>query len=40
MNPSDFHIILAIGIVISLLIEEFVGVSTGGMIVPGYWLVI
>lgn len=35
MNPSDFHIILAIGIVISLLIEEFVGVSTGGMIVPG-----
>ena len=35
MNPSDFYIILAIGIVISLLIEEFVGVSTGGMIVPG-----
>lgn len=35
MNPSDFYIMLAIGIVISLLIEEFVGVSTGGMIVPG-----
>lgn len=35
MNPSDFYIILAIGIVFSLLMEEFVGVSVGGMIVPG-----
>lgn len=35
MNLSDFYIMLALGIVISLLIEEFVGVSTGGMIIPG-----
>lgn len=35
MNPSDFYIVLVLGVVISLLMEEFVGVSTGGMIVPG-----
>lgn len=35
MSVSDFYIILTIGVVISLLIEEFLGVSTGGMIVPG-----
>lgn len=35
MNLSDFYIILVIGIVVSLLMEEFIGVSAGGMIVPG-----
>lgn len=35
MNPSDFYIILSIGIVTGLLMEEFIGVSAGGMIVPG-----
>ncbi|NLW52565.1 MAG: poly-gamma-glutamate biosynthesis protein PgsC [Tissierellia bacterium] len=35
MNISDYYIILIIGIVVSLLMEEFAGVSTGGMIVPG-----
>ncbi|HLR20815.1 MAG TPA: poly-gamma-glutamate biosynthesis protein PgsC/CapC [Tissierellaceae bacterium] len=35
MNLSDFYVFLTLGVVISLLVEEFVGVSTGGMIVPG-----
>src|SRR5699024_8438240 len=35
MNLSSFYIILALGIVVSLLMEEFIGVSPGGMIVPG-----
>lgn len=35
MNISDYYIILIIGIVVSLLMEEIAGVSTGGMIVPG-----
>lgn len=35
MNISDYYVMLVIGIVVSLLIEEFAGVSTGGLIVPG-----
>ncbi len=34
MILSDFYIVLAVGIVVSLLIHEFIGVSPGGMIVP------
>lgn len=34
MNISDFYVALALSVVVSLLIEEFIGVSTGGMIVP------
>lgn len=34
MNPSDFYIALIIGVFISLVVEELVGVSTGGMITP------
>ena len=36
MNVTDFYLALVIGLTISLLIEEFIGVSAGGMIVPGY----
>lgn len=36
MEVSYFYIALIIGLCISLLIEEFTGISAGGMIVPGY----
>ncbi|MDO4594435.1 MAG: poly-gamma-glutamate biosynthesis protein PgsC [Tissierellia bacterium] len=36
MNATDLYIAIAIGITISLLVESFVGVSAGGMIVPAY----
>ncbi|MDD6022788.1 MAG: poly-gamma-glutamate biosynthesis protein PgsC [Oscillospiraceae bacterium] len=36
MNITEFYIALAVGVVLSLLVEEFVGVSCGGIIVPGY----
>lgn len=35
MNISDYYLALALSVVVSLLIEEYLGVSTGGMIVPG-----
>ncbi len=35
MNLSDYYVVLALGVVVGILIEEFIGVSTGGMIVPG-----
>jgi len=35
MNLSDYYVLLALGVVVSLLIEEFTGVSPGGMITPG-----
>lgn len=35
MNISDFYVVLALSVVVSLLVEELIGVSTGGMIVPG-----
>lgn len=36
MDVTYFYLALVIGLVISLLIEEFFGISAGGMIVPGY----
>lgn len=35
MNLSDYYVMLVVGVAVSLFIEEFVGVNTGGMIVPG-----
>ena len=35
MNPSDYYLALIFGVLLSMLIEELLGVSTGGMIVPG-----
>lgn len=35
MNPSDFYLALIFGILLSMLMEELLGVSSGGMIVPG-----
>ena len=35
MNPSDFYLALIFGVLLSMLMEELLGVSTGGMIVPG-----
>ena len=36
MDATYFYLALVIGLVISLLIEEFLGINAGGMIVPGY----
>lgn len=36
MEATYFYLALVIGLFISLLIEEFAGISAGGMIVPGY----
>lgn len=36
MNITDFYIALIVGLTISLLVEELIGISCGGMIVPGY----
>lgn len=36
MEVSYFYLALAVGLTISLLTEEFFGISAGGMIVPGY----
>lgn len=36
MDVTYFYLALVIGLAISLLIEEYIGVSAGGMIVPGY----
>ena len=36
MDATYFYLALVIGLVISLLIEEYFGISAGGMIVPGY----
>lgn len=34
MNPSDYYLALIFGVLISLLIEEVLGVAAGGMIAP------
>lgn len=34
MSLSDYYVLLVVGIVVSLLVEELSGVSTGGLIVP------
>lgn len=36
MEASYFYLALVIGLFISLLMEEILGISAGGMIVPGY----
>ena len=36
MDATYFYLALVIGLVISLLIEEYLGINAGGMIVPGY----
>lgn len=36
MNITHFYLAIIIGAVLSLLTEEFVGISCGGIIVPGY----
>lgn len=36
MNITHFYLAIIIGSVLSLLTEEFVGISCGGIIVPGY----
>lgn len=36
MDISQFYIAIIIGTVLSLLVEEFFGISCGGIIVPGY----
>ena len=36
MDATYFYLALVIGLVISLLVEEFIGINCGGMIVPGY----
>lgn len=40
MNATYFYLALVIGLFISLLIEEFFGVSAGGMIIPGYLAIV
>lgn len=35
MNLSDYYVVLALSVFLSLLVEEFIGVSAGGLIVPG-----
>lgn len=36
MNITEFYIALLVGLLLSLAIEEFIGVSSGGVIVAGY----
>lgn len=36
MVVSEFYIALTVGLVVSLLIQEVLGVACGGIIVPGY----
>lgn len=36
MEATYFYLTLVTGLIISLLIEEFIGITAGGMIVPGY----
>ena len=36
MDATYFYLALVIGLVISLLVEEFFGINCGGMIVPGF----
>ena len=36
MVVSEFYIALTVGLVVSLLIQELLGVACGGIIVPGY----
>ena len=36
MVVSEFYIALTVGLVVSLLIQELLGVTCGGIIVPGY----
>lgn len=36
METTYFYLALVIGLAISLLMEELIGISAGGMIVPGY----
>lgn len=40
MEATYFYLALVIGLVVSLLIEQIFGVSTGGMIVPGYLAIV
>ncbi|MGN0422548.1 MAG: poly-gamma-glutamate biosynthesis protein PgsC [Lachnospiraceae bacterium] len=40
MDATYFYLALVIGLFISLLAEEFFGVSVGGMIVPGYLAIV
>lgn len=40
MDVTYFYMALVIGLCISLLIEEFFGISAGGMIVPGYLAIV
>lgn len=35
MNPSDYYLALIFSVLLSMLMEELLGVSSGGMIVPG-----
>ncbi len=36
MDVTEFYLAIVIGIVLSLLVEEFIGITCGGMIVPAY----
>ena len=36
MDATYFYLALVIGLVVSLLVEEYLGINCGGMIVPGY----
>lgn len=36
MNVTYFYLAMVIGLFLSLLVEEKIGISAGGMIVPGY----
>ena len=36
MDVTYFYLALVIGLALSLLLEELIGISAGGMIVPGY----
>lgn len=40
MNVTYFYTALIIGLALSLLLEEFAGITAGGMIVPGYMAMI
>lgn len=36
MNITEFYLALLVGLLLSLAIEEFIGVSSGGVVVAGY----
>lgn len=36
LDITDFYVAFAVGMAISLLLEELFGISAGGIIVPGY----